>query len=74
MGRPPVSAEVAALLERLASENKRWGYKRIQGGLLKAGHWVSAPAIRRSVKTLKIPPAPRLDSEGESRHSITIQL
>jgi putative transposase len=37
MGRPPVSAEVAAFIERLASENKGWGYKRIQGELLKVG-------------------------------------
>jgi putative transposase len=25
-GRPPVSAEVAALIERLATENNSWGY------------------------------------------------
>jgi hypothetical protein len=35
-GRPPVSAEIAALIERLATENHRWGYKRIQGELLSA--------------------------------------
>jgi putative transposase len=34
-GRPPVSAEIAALIERLATENKTWGYQRIQGELLK---------------------------------------
>ena len=37
-GRPPVSAEIAALIERLATENHLWGYKRIQGELLKLGH------------------------------------
>ncbi len=54
-GRPPVSAEIVTLIERLATENNSWGYKRIQGELLKLGHRVSASTIRRVLKGLKIP-------------------
>ena len=29
-GRPPVSAEMAALIRRLATDNDMWGYQRIR--------------------------------------------
>jgi putative transposase len=58
-GRPPVTAEIVTLIKQLATENRGWGYKRIQGELLKLGHRVSASTIRRVLKALKIPPAPK---------------
>src|SRR6516164_488098 len=72
-GRPPVTAEVAGLIERLATENTRWGYKRIQGELLKLGHRVSASTIRRVLKALKIPPAPQRHTDTTWRQFLHTQ-
>jgi putative transposase len=58
-GRPPVDAPLAALIERMARENPRWGYQRIQGELLGLGYRVSAATVRRVLKQLGIPPAPQ---------------
>jgi putative transposase len=57
--RPPVSAEIATLIERFATKNASTGYQRIQGELLKLGHRASASTIRRVLKVLRIPPTPK---------------
>jgi len=58
-GRPPLPIAVQKLILRLAKENPRWGYKRIQGELLKLGVEVSATAIRRLLARHGLGPAPR---------------
>jgi putative transposase len=59
VGRPPLQAEVQELILRLAKENPRWGYKRIQGELLKLGIKVSATTIRKLLSRRGLGPAPR---------------
>jgi transposase InsO family protein len=72
-GRPPVSAEIAALIERAATENHGWGYQRIQGELLKLGYRVSASTIRRVLRALKIPPAPKRHTDESWRQFLHTQ-
>jgi putative transposase len=58
-GRPPLDHDVQQLIIRLAKENPRWGYQRIQGELQQLGMRVSATAIRTTLRRHGLEPAPR---------------
>src|SRR5664280_1067566 len=58
-GRRGIRGEAATLILRLAQENPRWGYRRIEGELRKLGVTVSATAIRSLLRAHGLKPAPR---------------
>jgi Homeodomain-like domain len=58
-GRPPLDQEVQQLIVRLARENPRWGYQRIQGELHRLGVQVSATTIRTTLRRHGLDPTPR---------------
>ena len=63
-GRPPTDATLAALVARLARENPRWGYARIQGELAKLGHALGRSTIRAILRRQGVPPTPQRGQGG----------
>jgi len=58
-GRPKVDDETTALVVRLAMENPRWGYRRIQGELMKLGIRLAASTVARILFDHRLGPSPR---------------
>ena len=57
-GRRRTLKEVAALVVRMAEENRGWGYRRIQGALGNLGHMLAHNTIANILKRNGIEPAP----------------
>lgn len=58
-GRPSVDEDTTALVVRLARENPRWGYRRVQGELIKLGVRLAASTIAQIMKDHGLGHAPR---------------
>lgn len=56
-GRPSISKDLENLILRLARENPRWGYGKIQGELVKLSFKVSQPTVRNILNRYGIQPA-----------------
>ena len=57
-GRPRVMGTIQDLVVRMASENPRWGYTRIQGALSNLGHKVARGTVANILRREGIEPAP----------------
>lgn len=56
-GRPRVRAEIQRLIVKMAVENPRWGYTRIQGALWNLGYTIGRNTIKRILVENGIDPA-----------------
>ena len=57
-GQPATARELEALVVRMATENRDWGYVRIQGALSNLGHELARGTIANILKRNAIEPAP----------------
>ena len=63
VGRPGISKEIVELVLRMARENTRWGYDRIQGALANLGYRISDTTVGNILKEHGMEPAPRRNSQ-----------
>jgi len=70
-GRPPIDKELEYLIVRLAKENPRWGYDKIEGELLKLGFVVPPSTIQIKLRKHNIQPAPVRGGSSSWRHLLS---
>jgi putative transposase len=58
-GRPSTAAAIRKLVIRIATDNPRWGHRRVQGELVKLGHPIAASTVWQILHAAGIDPAPR---------------
>jgi putative transposase len=58
-GRPPTAAAIRKLVIRMATDNPRWGHRRVHDELVKLGHPVAAATVWQILHDAGIGPAPR---------------
>src|SRR5215467_2522239 len=76
-GRPRTRDEIQQLVVRMATENRDWGYRRIQGALANLGHEVAHGTIANILKQHGLEPSPERErkttwTEFLSRHRAVI--
>ena len=76
-GRPRTRDEIQRLVVRMATENRDWGYRRIQGALANLGHEVAHGTIANILKGHGLEPSPERErkttwKEFLSRHRAVI--
>lgn len=57
VGRPGIMKAIRELIVRMATDNSKWGYCRIQGELKKLDHRVARSTIAKTLKEHGIPPS-----------------
>ena len=70
-GRPRTATEISGLVVRMAEENRRWGYRRIQGALSNLGHILARTTIANILKRHGIDPAPERSRKTTWREFLT---
>src|SRR5262244_3025963 len=70
-GRPRTVKDVAALIVRMAEENRGWGYRRIQGALANLGHVVARNTIANILKRHGIEPVPERNRKTTWKEFLT---